>query len=279
MDKKAALSALAALSQETRLDIFRLLVQSGPEGRAAGAIADRLGVAPATLSFHLSQLTNAGLIEQRRESRSLIYSAAFGRMNDLLGFLTENCCGNPAPVARCEPECPPPQEGNTTMDESRVYNALFLCTHNSARSVMAECILNREGKGRFRAFSAGSQPSGRINPHVQALLERLGHPVSGLRSKNWDEFAVPGAPVMDFVFTVCDNAAGEVCPVWPGHPATAHWGFPDPSGAQGTDAEKAAFTADVYRRIERRIQTFVNLPFASLDRLALKQRLDDMAND
>ncbi len=279
MDKKAALSALAALSQETRLDIFRLLVQSGPEGRAAGAIADRLRVAPATLSFHLSQLTNAGLIEQRRESRSLIYSAAFGRMNDLLGFLTENCCGNPAPVARCVPECPPPQEGNTTMDESRVYNALFLCTHNSARSVMAECILNREGKGRFRAFSAGSQPSGRINPHVQALLERLGHPVSGLRSKNWDEFAVPGAPVMDFVFTVCDNAAGEVCPVWPGHPATAHWGFPDPSGAQGTDAEKAAFTADVYRRIERRIQTFVNLPFASLDRLALKQRLDDMAND
>ena len=164
------------------------------------------------------------------------------------------------------------------MAEERVYNVLFLCTHNSARSVMAECILNREGKGRFRAFSAGSQPSGRINPHVQALLERLGHPVSGLRSKNWDEFAVPGAPVMDFVFTVCDNAAGEVCPVWPGHPATAHWGFPDPSGAQGTDAEKAAFTADVYRRIERRIQTFVNLPFASLDRLALKQWLDDMAN-
>ncbi len=162
------------------------------------------------------------------------------------------------------------------MAEDRVYNALFLCTHNSARSVMAECILNREGRGRFRAFSAGSQPSGRINPHVRDLLERLGFPVAGLRSKTWDEFATPDAPHMDFIFTVCDNAAGEVCPVWPGQPVTAHWGFPDPFGARGTEAEKAAFTADVFRQIERRIQAFVSLPIASLDRLALKRALDGM---
>ncbi|WP_431854740.1 arsenate reductase ArsC [Azospirillum sp.] len=162
------------------------------------------------------------------------------------------------------------------MVEDRAYNVLFLCTHNSARSVMAECILNREGKGRLRGFSAGSQPSGRINPFVRDLLERLGFPTAELRSKSWDAFAAADAPRMDFVFTVCDNAAGEVCPVWPGQPVTAHWGFPDPSGAQGTDAEKAAFTADVFRQIERRIQAFVSLPFASLDRLALKRRLEDM---
>lgn len=161
----------------------------------------------------------------------------------------------------------------------QTYNVLFLCTHNSARSVMAECILNRIGGGRFRAFSAGSQPSGRINPFVRDLLAQLGHDVSGLRSKTWDEFAEPGAPQMDFIFTVCDNAAGEVCPVWPGQPVTAHWGFADPSSATGNDAEKAAFTADIYRQIERRLRLFTSLPLASLDKLALKRRLKEMAND
>lgn len=159
----------------------------------------------------------------------------------------------------------------------RVFNVLFLCTHNSARSVMAECILNKEGKGRFQAFSAGSQPSGRINPFVKDLLKHLGHDTAGLRSKTWDEFATPDAPQMDFIFTVCDNAAGEVCPVWPGHPMTAHWGFPDPSSATGTDAEKAAFTADVFRQIQRRLQLFMSLPLASLDKLALKRKLAEMA--
>lgn len=161
----------------------------------------------------------------------------------------------------------------------QTYNVLFLCTHNSARSVMAECILNRIGGGRFRAFSAGSQPSGRINPFVRDLLAQLGHDVSGLRSKTWDEFAEPGAPQMDFIFTVCDNAAGEVCPVWPGQPVTAHWGFADPSSATGNDAEKAAFTADIYRQIERRLRLFTSLPIASLDKLTLKRRLKEMAND
>ncbi|MQP68581.1 arsenate reductase ArsC [Niveispirillum sp. SYP-B3756] len=158
----------------------------------------------------------------------------------------------------------------------RVFNVLFLCTHNSARSVMAECILNKEGKGRFQAFSAGSQPSGRINPYVKDLLEHLGHDTAGLRSKTWDEFATPDAPQMDFIFTVCDNAAGEVCPVWPGHPMTAHWGFPDPSSATGSEAEKAAFTADVFRQIQRRLQLFMSLPLTSLDKLALKRKLAEM---
>jgi protein-tyrosine-phosphatase len=157
-----------------------------------------------------------------------------------------------------------------------IRNVLFLCTHNSARSVMAEALLNRHGAGRFRAFSAGSHPSGRINPFVSALLARLGFDVSGFRSKSWDEFAKPDAPRMHFVFTVCDDAAGEVCPVWPGQPMTAHWGFPDPSSFAGTDAEKAAFAADVFAMIERRIRIFASLPLASLSTLEIKRRIDDL---
>jgi arsenate reductase (thioredoxin) len=155
-----------------------------------------------------------------------------------------------------------------------VYNVLFLCTGNSARSVLAESILNRLGIGRFRAFSAGSRPTGRINPHAVALLKRLNYATEGLRSKSWDEFAAPGAPALHFVFTVCDNAAGEVCPVWPGQPMTAHWGIPDPAAVEGTEAEIAAAFADAYRMLERRIDVFVNLPLASLDRLTLQKRLD-----
>ena len=151
---------------------------------------------------------------------------------------------------------------------------LFLCTGNSARSIMAEAILNREGKGRFRAFSAGSHPKGEVNPYTLRLLERLNYDTRGARSKSWDEFAREGAPDMDFVFTVCDEAAGEVCPVWPGQPMTAHWGVPDPASVTGSDAEKAAAFADTYRMLSTRISVFVSLPIASLDRLTLQRRLD-----
>jgi protein-tyrosine-phosphatase len=151
---------------------------------------------------------------------------------------------------------------------------LFLCTGNSARSIMAEAILNREGKGRFRAFSAGSHPKGEVNPYTLRLLERLNYDTRGARSKSWDEFAGEGAPDMNFVFTVCDDAAGEVCPVWPGQPMTAHWGVPDPATVTGSDAEKAAAFADIYRMLSTRISVFVSLPIASLDRLTLQRRLD-----
>ena len=153
---------------------------------------------------------------------------------------------------------------------------LFLCTGNSARSIMAEAILDREGAGRFRAHSAGSCPAGEVHPRAVELLERLDHPIAGLYSKSWDELAASGAPELDFVFTVCDNAAGEACPVWPGQPMTAHWGVPDPAAAAGAEAEVAAAFADAYRRLNDRIGVFVNLPFASLDRLALKERLDEI---
>lgn len=157
-----------------------------------------------------------------------------------------------------------------------VYNVLFLCTGNSARSILAECILNREGKGRFRGFSAGSHPKGQVHPFAIELLKKLNHPTAGLRSKDWEEFAVPGAPVMDFVFTVCDNAANEVCPVWPGQPMTAHWGLPDPAAAEGTEAERHLAFADAYRMLLNRIGIFTNLPMRSLDRLALQKRLDEI---
>ncbi|NJM34181.1 MAG: arsenate reductase ArsC [Rhodomicrobium sp.] len=156
----------------------------------------------------------------------------------------------------------------------RVYNVLFLCTHNSARSVIAECIMNRLGVGKFRSFSAGSQPRGSIHPYALDLLRNQNYDVSGLRSKSWDEFADGDAPKMDFVFTVCDDAANEVCPVWPGQPMTAHWGVPDPSAAEGGEAEKRYAFADTHRMMYQRIGIFVNLPMASLDRLALQKQLD-----
>ena len=156
------------------------------------------------------------------------------------------------------------------------FNVLFLCTGNSARSVMAEVLLNHWGGTRFLAFSAGSHPTGRINPITLELLDGLKLPTRGLRSKSWDEFAVPGAPVMDFVFTVCDQAAGEVCPIWPGQPITAHWGFPDPAAFVGPEAEKRAFFAEVLRQIESRIKVFAALPLEKLDRLAIQRKLREI---
>ena len=156
------------------------------------------------------------------------------------------------------------------------YNVLFLCTGNSARSILAEAIMNRQGAGRFVAYSAGSMPKGEVNPHALRLLRAQGYDTAGYRSKSWEEFAGEGAPVMNFVFTVCDNAAGEVCPIWPGQPMTAHWGIADPAAAQGSDAEIAIAFADAYRQLERRISLFLSLPVATLDRMSLKARLDDI---
>lgn len=156
------------------------------------------------------------------------------------------------------------------------FNALFLCTGNSARSILAEAILNRTGQGRFRAFSAGSQPKGEVHPFAIQLLQSLNHDASLARSKSWDEFAAPGAPEMHFVFTVCDSAANESCPVWPGQPMTAHWGIPDPAAAEGTEAEKHLAFAEAYRQLSNRISAFLSLPMASIDKLALQRRLDEI---
>ena len=156
----------------------------------------------------------------------------------------------------------------------KTYNVLFLCTGNTARSVLAEGILRKDGAGRFNAFSAGSQPKGVVNPFALKVLGAYGYPVEGYRSKSWDEFAAPGAPVMDFVFTVCDSAAGEACPFWPGQPMTAHWGIADPAAVDGTDIEKEAAFVTAFRQMRNRISAFAALPVKSLDRLTLKARLD-----
>jgi arsenate reductase len=156
----------------------------------------------------------------------------------------------------------------------KIFNVLFLCTGNSARSIMAEAILNRVGLRKFQAFSAGSHPKGNVNPHTIDLLNSLGYKTSNYRSKSWTEFTKPDAPPLDFVFTVCDDAAGETCPIWPGQPMTAHWGIPDPAAAEGTPAEIGLAFRDAYRMLSRRIEIFTALPFASLDRLKLQAKLD-----
>jgi len=158
----------------------------------------------------------------------------------------------------------------------RPFNVLFLCTGNSARSVMAEAIINREGMGKFKGYSAGSTPKGAVHPYTVDLLRQLNYDVTSLRPKDWAQFAQADAPELDFVFTVCDNAAGETCPIWPGQPMTAHWGVPDPAAVVGSEAEKRYAFADTYRMLAQRISIFVNLPLQSLDQIALQRRLDDI---
>jgi protein-tyrosine-phosphatase len=162
------------------------------------------------------------------------------------------------------------------MTRERPFNVLFLCTHNSARSQIAECIMQRLGMGKFKGFSAGSQPSGRVHPYALDLLRQLNYDTSKLRSKSWEEFAAPGAPELDFVFTVCDDAANEVCPVWPGQPMSAHWGLPDPSAVEGTESERRFAFADTHRMLYQRISIFTSLPLESLDKLTLQRRLDEI---
>lgn len=162
------------------------------------------------------------------------------------------------------------------MSDARVYNVLFLCTGNSARSILAEALVNHWGRGLFRGYSAGSFPTGRVNPLALELLAQMKIPATGARSKSWDEFAVPGGIEFDFVITVCDKAAGETCPVWPSQPMTAHWGVEDPAAATGSDAQKMLAFRNTFRALEHRIRVFVNLPIASLDRLRLQRRLDEI---
>lgn len=161
----------------------------------------------------------------------------------------------------------------------RKFNILFLCTGNSARSILAEAIMNRVGKERFHAYSAGSHPKGQVHPEALRLLKKLDFPVNRLRSKPWDEFAAPDSPPLDFVVTVCDSAAGEVCPVWPGHPINAHWGMPDPAAVQGTDAEIAVAFAETYRMLNNRISAFANLKMSGLDRLSLQSKVRDIGRN
>lgn len=281
MDKTQALDSLSALAQQTRLDVFQLLIRYEPEGLAAGDIAERLGVPQNTLSTHLAILTRAGLATSERRSRQIIYRAVVPAVRGLVRYLVDDCCAGHPELGRhfdCRggETCASPLPKENAAMPDRIYNVLFLCTGNSARSIIAETILNKDGAGRFRAFSAGSHPAGQVNPLAIEILTEEGFPTEGLRSKSWDEFAVPGAPEMDFVFTVCDNAAGEVCPVWPGQPMTAHWGIEDPARVVGTHFQQKAAFITAARYLKNRITAFLSLPLASVDRMALTSHLRDI---
>lgn len=265
-----AVAMFEALAQPTRLDAFRLLLRYAPFGLNAGDVARLLAVPHNTMSTHLAQLERAGLVASRREGRSIIYVAKMGRaaavLQLLLGELPAQV-DDGAGFPRLRPGEP----------AERRYNVLLVCSHNSARSIMAEAVLNREGRGRFRAFSAGSVPRGMPHPMALDLLRSLGYTTDDLRSKSWDEFAGRAVEPMDFVITVCDAAAGESCPVFPGHPLTAHWGLADPAASGGTETELRAAFISTYRQIAARMSAFVNLPLETLDLASLKARLSDIS--
>ncbi|MDO5706595.1 MAG: ArsR family transcriptional regulator, partial [Paracoccus sp. (in: a-proteobacteria)] len=217
----------------------------------AGEIAAQLNVLPNSLSANLTVLNNAGLIVAERQGRSIRYHARPERIVGLALFLLRDCCGGRPGL--CGPSLDRIIHETEAIMTDKPFNVLFLCTANSARSLIGEAILNAEPSGRFWGFSAGSHPSGQPNPHAMQLLERQGYDTAGLRSKSWDEFGGPDAPQMNFVFTVCDNAAAETCPVWPGHPVSAQWSVPDPAAATGTEAEIAHAFNRAHRLLSTRI--------------------------
>jgi len=268
MEMKDALAALDALAHPTRLAIFRLLVRRAPSRPAAGEIAAALGVPASTLSAQLAQLAQAGLIGSVREGRSIRYGVDLAAAGSLIDYLVADCC-------RGRPEvCLPAWRRAVRPAAERPLAVLFLCTANSARSLFAEAILGRLGGGRFRAFSAGSAPADGPHPAALALLAAKGHDAAALGPKPWTAFTGPEAPTLDVVFTLCDTAANEPCPLWPGQPFGAHWSIPDPAAVAGDAAARRGAFADAYAAIEARIRDFIALPFAELDALALQARLD-----
>lgn len=275
MNSDDAVQALSALAYGARMEIFRILVAAGGDGMPAGRIAEACGLSASTLSFHLNQLKGAGLVTNRRVGRSLIYSANGALVDTLIAYLGETLAHAGTPGAPAAPSLPGsgPAMGTGLMSDT-IYNVLFVGDANSGRSVMAEAILNREGLGRFRGFSAGVRPRGEVSGVASALLQRMNYPTSALRSKPLDEFRRPEAPPMHFVFTVSDGAEATDLRGMPAHPMRAHWGVPDPLTAVGTEAEIGVVYHDVFRMLHNRITVFTALPIRSLDRLSLQRRLD-----
>ena len=278
METDEAATAFTALGQPTRLELMRLLLSAGPSGLPAGEIAARLGVPASTLSFHLRAVEATGLVAATRRGRSLVYAAQVARLRALIAFLAEACCGGDP--ARCgDLHRLFETHGETAGMAGPSFNVLFLCTRNAARSIMGEAILNRIGEGRFRAVSAGSAPSdiGPL-PEVLTQLKALGHDVSGLRSKSWAEFTGPGAPRVDFVIALCDTLAGQACPDFGTTTITAAWPLPDPAKFTGSATERATLLNELYAALHRRLGIFISLPFDALDRMALKARMDELAD-
>jgi len=271
------ITQLSTLGHEGRLAVFRLLMRRYPDAVPAGEIAAALDLRPSTLSDYLASLRAAGLIGQRREATSLFYKVNLDGADGMVRALYQDCCrGRPDLCATGSDKTGAWADEGTDM-AGAVFDVLFLCTGNSARSIMAEVLLRDMGGVWFNVHSAGTQPYSELNPYALRLLALKGHDTSGLRTKHAEEFRRAGAPQMDFVFTVCDRAANEDCPAWPGQPISAHWGQPDPVKATGTEAERALAFQEVYGALRSRIAAFTALPLHRLDRRAIQYELDALA--
>jgi len=270
MEHDRAARAFSTLGHPGRLSVFRLLMRFVPRGVRPTEIADALGLKQNTLSHHLADLTACGLVRVERQGRSLFYAVDLELTEGMIDYLAFD-------LGRGRPDLLSsflaPHKDPIAMRDTD-FDVLFICSGNSARSIFAEALLRDLGKGKFQAFSAGYRPNTELNPFALEVLKRNGHDTSLLRSKHISEFQQPGAIEMDFVFTVCDAAAAEECPPWPGQPITGHWGMPDPVKATGTDAEKALVFAQTYAALRRRVTAFVALPFEALNRLALQVSVD-----
>lgn len=278
METKDAANKFGALAQATRIDVMRLLASRGASGMAAGELARSLGQAPSTLSFHLSALEQAGLVQSTRQGRYVIYAVRFAGLRALLSVLTETCCcGRPdlcGDLARLLPD----DESHESKTMQPAFNVLFICARNSARSILAEALLEKVGGGRFHAYSAGTDPAAAPMPEVLDRLKVMGHDISKLRSKSWTEFTGANTPKMDFVITLCDVPKGEACPDLGTRPLTAAWPFPDPAKFMGSDVERVTLLNELYGMIRRRLEAFTSLPFGTLDKMALKARLDELGD-
>lgn len=264
---------LSTLGHPQRLALFRLLMRRYPDRVPATELAQALGLKPNTLSSYVNALMQAGLVSQERVGTSLRYAIEMDAARETIDYLLHDCCRGRPEI--CAPNAYSASHGDSPMT-TRKYNVLFICTGNSARSIFAESILRDLAGDRFVAYSAGTKPCSELNPFALAVLEQKGHDVSVLRSKNISEFQGADAPDFDFVFTVCNQAANEECPSWPGQPISAHWGLPDPVKVKGSDAERSLAFHQTYGALRNRMTGFTALPIASLDRMSLQKAVDEI---
>ena len=267
---------LATLSHPQRMRVFRLLMRRYPDELPAGEIASVLGLKASTASVYLAALTGDALISQRRDGTKLLYAVNLASARDVVAGLFMDCCNGRPDL------CPPSFDdilGTPSFRQGPPYNVLFVCTGNSARSVCAESILRDLEGETFTAYSAGTEPRSEVHPLAVEMLRAKGHDITQLRSKNVGEFQAADAPRMDFVFTVCDRAANEECPAWPGQPISAHWGLPDPASTEGSDAQRRLAFQQTYDAMHNRISAFATLSVEQLDRRALQQNVDSIGKD
>lgn len=265
------LDQLSTLSHAVRMKVFRLLMRRYPDAVSAGEVAQVLGLKASTTSTYLSALHTVGLISQRRAGNTLNYAVDMEGARAMVGALFHDCCGGRPDL--CPPDLPAPAVTGAQGGHDK-QNVLFICTGNSARSIFAEAIMRDVAGDRFNVYSAGTQPRSELHPLAVEMLEHKGLDTSPLRSKNTSEFQTPDAPTMDFVFTVCDQAANEECPAWPGQPISAHWGLPDPVKATGTQAEQRLAFQRTYGAMRNRIIAFTALPMDTLSRVSLQNEVD-----